>query len=151
MGGDRGGDITAIFTVLVAGSDMDEPVADMVRGTLDGHIILDRGIAERGRFPAIDLRRSVSRSAPAAWTEAESEVAEHARSLIAAYEEQAPMIQVGLYQPGVDPRLDEAVSRWPALDAFVGSKAPERDREVSFKRLRDILEAQPAGRCVGRT
>lgn len=65
--GDKGGDITAVFTVLVAGSDMEEPVADMVRGVLDGHVILDRAIAERGRFPAIDLRRSVSRSAPMAW------------------------------------------------------------------------------------
>ena len=64
--GSRTGDITAIFTVLVSGSDMEEPVADMVRGILDGHVVLDREIAERGRFPAINLRRSVSRSAPAA-------------------------------------------------------------------------------------
>ena len=60
------GDITAIYTVLVAGSDMEEPVADMLRGVLDGHVILDRDIAERGRFPAIDVLRSVSRALPAA-------------------------------------------------------------------------------------
>ena len=83
--GDLGGDITAIFTVLVAGSDLDEPISDMVRGVLDGHVVLDRAIAERGRFPAIDIRRSVSRSAPAAWSAEEEQEVTRARQLIASY------------------------------------------------------------------
>jgi len=136
---DAGGDITAIFTVLVAGSDMDEPVADMVRGILDGHVVLDRAIAERGRFPAIDLRRSVSRSAPAAWSEEEEAHVSHARRLIAAYEEAAPMIQAGLYAAGADPVLDEAVRLWPALDAFVGSVTRGQSDVENFARLAEVL------------
>jgi len=133
------GDITAVFTVLVAGSDMDEPVADMVRGVLDGHIVLDRAIAERGRYPAIDLRRSVSRSAPGAWSAAEAETVARARQLIAAYEEAAPMIQAGLYRSGGDPVLDAAVRLWPALDRFVGSRTEGRSSAESFATLRAIL------------
>ncbi|MEO1493682.1 MAG: hypothetical protein AAFV19_16120 [Pseudomonadota bacterium] len=136
---DTGGDITAVFTVLVAGSDMDEPVADMVRGVLDGHVVLDRAIAERGRFPAIDLRRSVSRSAPAAWSDAEQAVAAEARRLLAAYEDAAPMIQAGLYAPGADPLLDRAVEHWSALDDFIGSKSAERTDRESFAALAEIL------------
>ncbi len=143
------GDITAIFTVLVAGSDMDEPVADMVRGILDGHVILDRAIAERGRFPAIDLRRSVSRSAPGAWTAEEMALASRARALVAAYEEQAPMIQVGLYTPGADPRLDEAVRLWPDLDAFVGSAAGPGGRRESFERLAEIVQPKQPAQATG--
>lgn len=139
---DAQGDITAIFTVLVAGSDMEEPVADMVRGTLDGHVILDREIAERGRFPAIDVRRSVSRSAPAAWTEEEEGLAMNARRLLAAYEEAAPMIQAGLYAPGSDPVLDAAVQVWPELDAFIGSVVRPPDG-ASFARLATILQKVP--------
>lgn len=136
------GDITAVFTVLVAGSDMDEPVADMVRGILDGHVILDREIAERGRFPAIDLRRSVSRSAPDAWTAEEGALVTHARRLIAAYEEAAPMIQAGLYAPGADPLLDEAVERWRALDGFVGTNTRRQSDQESFAALAALLEIQ---------
>jgi len=142
--GDGGGDITAVFTVLVAGSDMDEPVADMVRGVLDGHVVLDRTIAERGRFPAIDLRRSVSRSAPAAWSEDEAALVSRARQLIAAREEAAPMLQAGLYAPGNDPVLDEAVRLWPDLDAFVGQTTRGRTDTENFARLAEILASPPA-------
>jgi len=138
------GDITAVFTVLVAGSDMEEPVADMVRGVLDGHVVLDRAIAERGRYPAIDLCRSVSRSAPGAWTPQEAALAGEARRLTAAYEEAAPMIQAGLYQKGSDPLLDRAVALWPALDAFVG-RIEEDGPEASFAALAEILGSAPAG------
>lgn len=136
--GDAGGDVTAVFTVLVAGSDQEEPVADMVRGTLDGHVILSREIAERGRFPAIDLRASVSRSAPDAWTDEEEAIIAQARRLIAAFEEALPMIQAGLYMPGADPMLDQAVKLWPMLDAFAASPGgPD-----SFARLAMILDGR---------
>ncbi|MEM7424246.1 MAG: flagellum-specific ATP synthase FliI, partial [Pseudomonadota bacterium] len=139
------GDITAIFTVLVAGSDMEEPVADMVRGILDGHVILNREIAERGRFPAIDLARSVSRSAPGAWSEAETVLATKARRVISAYESAAPMIRAGLYAAGSDPAIDEAIALWPDLDAFIGTVARGRDDLASFAELARILSSGDTG------
>jgi flagellum-specific ATP synthase len=121
-GGREAGDITAVFTVLVAGSDMEEPVADITRGILDGHVVLDRAIAERGRFPAIDVRRSVSRSLPGAADAAENALIARARRLLGTYEEAAPMIRAGLYARGADPATDEAVRLWPALDAFCAAR-----------------------------
>ncbi len=115
-GTDAQGDITAVFSVLVAGSDMEEPVADMTRGVLDGHVVLDREIAERGRFPAIDVRRSVSRSLPDAATARENTLIALARRVLGTYEAAAPMVQAGLYTPGADPDLDAALRIWPRLD-----------------------------------
>lgn len=132
------GDITGIFSVLVAGSDMEEPVADITRGVLDGHVILDRSIAERGRFPAIDVRRSVSRSLPAIATERENALLARMRRLLTAYEESALMVQTGLYVPGTDRELDRAIHLWPKLDAFFAEKSPSV--EESFRRLARILE-----------
>ncbi|MEM8741962.1 MAG: flagellum-specific ATP synthase FliI [Pseudomonadota bacterium] len=131
------GDITALFTVLVAGSDMEEPVADITRGTLDGHVILDRAIAERGRFPAIDLRRSVSRALPGAASAEENRMIAQARAHIAAYEEALPMIQAGLYTVGADPTIDTARAAFPALDALIA--APSPSVEESFALLRGAL------------
>lgn len=122
-GGAVQGDITAIFSILVAGSDMEEPVADMLRGVLDGHVILDREIAERGRFPAIDVLRSVSRSLPDAASAEENAMISLARRRLGAYAKNALMVQAGLYQSGTDPELDAALEVWPRLDAFVGQSA----------------------------
>ncbi len=120
------GAITAIYSVLVAGSDMEEPIADITRGVLDGHVVLDRGIAERGRFPAIDVGRSVSRALPGAATPKESEIIAEARRLLGAYEEARPMIQAGLWRQGADPLLDRAVKLYPSLDAFFGAPTPAK-------------------------
>lgn len=116
---DGQGDITGIFSVLVSGSDMEEPVADILRGTLDGHVVLDRAIAERGRFPAIDVLRSVSRSLPHAATPPENTLIGRARASLGAYTESELMIKAGLYAAGSDKTLDEAVRIYPALDSFV--------------------------------
>lgn len=121
-GPEGSGDITGIFTVLVAGSDMEEPVADVLRGTLDGHVVLERSIAERGRFPAVDVVRSVSRSLPDAATDAENSLITKARAALGAYAESELMIRAGLYAAGSDPRLDEAVKLYPALDAFAARR-----------------------------
>ncbi len=118
-GAEGQGDITAIFSVLVAGSDMEEPVADILRGVLDGHIVLDRAIAERGRFPAIDVLRSVSRSLPHAASAPENASIARARAMLGAYAESELMIRAGLYAAGTDAVLDEAVRVYPALDQFV--------------------------------
>jgi flagellum-specific ATP synthase len=132
------GDITAIFSVLVAGSDMDEPVADMLRGVLDGHVVLDRAIAERGRFPAIDLLRSVSRSLPGVATAEENARIAEARRLLGAHARAEMMIQAGLYARGSDPLVDEAVRVWPALDAFLAEPEPDSAAR-SFGRLAALL------------
>lgn len=133
------GDITAVFTVLVAGSDMDEPVADILRGVLDGHVILDRAIAERGRFPAIDLMRSVSRSLPAAANPSENAQIAEARRLIGAWERAEMMVQAGLYAQGSDPLTDRAIRLFPKLDAFLGGSGAKAPGE-SFLRLKKALE-----------
>jgi flagellum-specific ATP synthase len=137
-GADGAGDITAVFTVLVAGSDMEEPVADILRGVLDGHVVMDRAIAERGRFPAIDLLRSVSRSLPDAATAGENALIVEARRLLGAYERAEMMIQAGLYSSGSDPVVDAAIKVWPGLDAFLAADAPDGiDR--SFQQLATCL------------
>ncbi|MCK8484496.1 FliI/YscN family ATPase [Aliiroseovarius sp. S2029] len=128
------GDITAIFSVLVAGSDMEEPVADILRGVLDGHVVLDRTIAERGRFPAIDLLRSVSRALPEAATDDENALISKGRRLLGHYSRSEMMIQSGLYTPGSDPALDEAIAAWPNLDAFL-TQSEVGDCAASFQRL----------------
>jgi len=137
-GANGSGDITAVFTVLVAGSDMDEPVADILRGVLDGHVVMDRAIAERGRFPAIDLLRSVSRSLPDAANEAENALISEARRLLGAYERAEMMIQAGLYASGSDPAVDAAIKVWPALDAFLAEDSAAGVAD-SFKRLETCL------------
>lgn len=136
---DGQGDITAIFTVLVAGSDMDEPVADILRGVLDGHVVLDRAIAERGRFPAVDLSRSVSRSLPAAASPGENAYLAETRRLIGAWERAEMMVQAGLYAQGSDPLTDRAIRLWPKLDAFLGGTDAASIAD-SFARLRRVLE-----------
>jgi flagellum-specific ATP synthase len=135
------GDITAVFTVLVAGSDMEEPVADILRGTLDGHVVLDRRIAERGRFPAIDLLRSVSRSLPDAASAEENRLIGDARKLLGAYDRAETMIQAGLYAAGSDPVIDAAIKVWPALDAFLAQDETEGTAK-SFARLARSLQAR---------
>ena len=140
--GPRGaGDITAVFSVLVAGSDMEEPVADILRGVLDGHVVLDRAIAERGRFPAVDVLRSVSRSLPQAASEAENALIARARSLLGIHAESELMIRAGLYAAGTDARLDEAVRLHPALDSFFTRRAP--DARQSFRLLAEALNQPP--------
>ena len=132
------GDITAIFSVLVSGSDMEEPVADMLRGVLDGHVVLDRAIAERGRFPAVDLLRSVSRSLPAAAKPVENDLIGKARKLLGAYDAAELMIQSGLYAAGSDPVTDQAVAAFDELDQFLALN-DGRDSISHFAQLRRIV------------
>ncbi|MFD0859992.1 FliI/YscN family ATPase [Roseovarius aquimarinus] len=143
------GSITGLFSVLVAGSDMDEPVADILRGVLDGHVVMDRTIAERGRFPAIDVLRSVSRSLPRAATEAENDILVRARRLMGAHDRSATMIRAGLYAAGSDPELDMAVKAWPDLDQFLAESEPNT-AQSSFDRLALILRRAETGQTALR-
>tara|TARA_R110000868_G_scaffold11035_17_gene53621 strand:+ start:2180 stop:3616 length:1437 start_codon:yes stop_codon:yes gene_type:complete len=141
--GDQG-DITGVFSVLVAGSDMDEPIADILRGVLDGHIVLDRTIAERGRFPAIDVLRSVSRSLPAAASDSENESLAQVRRALSVYDRNAMMISAGLYTHGSDPEIDHAIRLWPELETFLAKSEPQGVAN-SFAQLNLILRRASAG------
>ena len=148
-GAEGAGDISAIFSVLVAGSDMEEPIADILRGVLDGHIVLDRGIAERGRFPAIDVLRSVSRSLPAAATDAENELLAEGRRVMATFDQARLLVQSGLYSPGADADLDRAVALNDSFERFL-SRVETGGIEGSFERLRSIL-ADPEADTIPAT
>ena len=122
--GERGS-ITALYTVLVAGSDMDEPIADEVRGILDGHIVLDRALAVRGHYPAIDVTTSLSRVMGAVATPAHRAAAARVRELVAAYEQKRELIALGAYKRGADARVDEAISKLAALEGFLRQRIDE--------------------------
>jgi flagellum-specific ATP synthase len=141
------GDITGIFSVLVAGSDMEEPIADILRGVLDGHVVLDRQIAERGRYPAIDLLRSVSRSLPAAASTTENAMIARVRSLLGIYGKSETMVRAGLYTEGSDPELDQALRVWAELDTFL-AEFETVSIQNSFDRLGLILRRANQGRAV---
>jgi flagellum-specific ATP synthase len=113
-----------------------------LRGVLDGHVVMDRKIAERGRFPAIDLLRSVSRSLPDAATAPQNAEISTARRLLGAYDRAEMMIQAGLYTKGSDSQIDLAIKVWPALDAFLAEDAPHDGVEGSFRRLQAALNVR---------
>jgi flagellum-specific ATP synthase len=139
------GSITGLFTVLVEGDDHDEPVADAVRSILDGHIVLDRNIAERGRYPAINVLRSISRTMPDCNAEAESLLISRARSLLATYEDMAEMIRLGAYRTGSDEKVDEAIHYRDRLEAFLSQgKAENTSLADGFAALGEILGADAA-------
>jgi flagellum-specific ATP synthase len=142
-GVDRGaatGFITALFTVLVEGDDTTEPVADAVRGILDGHIILDRRIAEAGRYPAVDVLRSLSRAAQGCLSPEEWELARRARGLLATQTEMADLVRLGAYRSGSDPAVDEALLLGPRVEALLRQdQAEQADLETSFRMLREAL------------
>jgi flagellum-specific ATP synthase len=139
--GATAGPITGLFTVLVDGDDHNEPIADAVRGILDGHIVMERGIAERGRFPAINVLKSISRTMPGCQTMPERQTVTNARQTLAAYANMEELIRIGAYRAGADPQIDRAIALNPALEAFLGQDKDEAsDLPTSFARLDAILE-----------
>lgn len=139
------GNITGLFSVLVDGGDHDEPVADAVRGILDGHIVLERKIAERGRYPAVNVLKSVSRMLPHCNTEDENQIVTRARRILSTYEDMAEMIRLGAYKKGSDAEVDEAIRLNPALEAFLSQKPTENTKLAQgYEMLKGILEATPA-------
>ncbi len=134
------GSITGLFSVLVEGDDHNEPIADAVRGILDGHIVLERSIAERNRFPAINLLRSISRSMPDCNSPEENTLVTRARGLLATYEDMAELIRIGAYKPGSDRAIDEAIHYYPQIEAFLSQDRSERsDFEAGYAELAGIL------------
>ncbi len=143
------GAITGLFTVLVEGDDTNEPVADTVRGILDGHVVLDRAIAEGGRFPAVDVLRSVSRAAPDCYRPEERELIRRARRLLRAHHDIAELIRLGAYRGGADPLVDAAIAVLPALETLLHQEPDEPPGAgPPFARLAEILGeagAEPTG------
>jgi flagellum-specific ATP synthase len=137
------GAITGVFTVLVEGDDLSDPIADAARAILDGHIVLSRRLAERGHFPAIDVSQSVSRVMPQLVSAAHLELAQRARELLASYREAEDLLAVGAYKRGGIARLDEALDRMPMLERFLrhGLDAPA-DPEKTLAMLKAIWETK---------
>ena len=134
------GAITGIFTVLVDGDDHNEPVADAVRSILDGHIVMERAIAERGRYPAINVLKSVSRTMPRAANPDYLDVLKHARKMMATYADMEELIRLGAYRAGSSQEVDEAVALMPHLEAFLG-QGKEEATSISdgYARLSEIV------------
>jgi len=121
------GSITAFYTVLVESDDLNEPIADTVRGTLDGHVVLSRELASQNHYPAIDIANSVSRVMPAVVSPEHVQLASRLRELLARYERSRDLVQIGAYESGTDPALDEALARLPAIEAFLRQRPDEFD------------------------
>jgi flagellum-specific ATP synthase len=137
------GAITAFFTVLVEGDDMNEPVADTVRGILDGHIVLDRALAQQNHYPAIDILQSVSRLTRDLCNAGQLDVAGKARELLSVYRKNADLISLGAYVAGSSPVIDAAVRLREPLDAFLRQKV-----EAGFSPVAawEALQSALAGR-----
>ena len=135
------GTITGLFSVLVEGDDHNEPISDAVRGILDGHVMLDRAIAERGRYPAVNVLKSVSRTMPACNTAEENAIIDRARQFLATYEDMAELIRLGAYRMGTDAQIDEAIHYYPAIDAFMAQlKVESTDLASCYQMLAEILD-----------
>ena len=134
------GTITGLFTVLVEGDDHNEPVADAVRGILDGHIVMERAIAERGRYPAINVLRSVSRTMPRSCDPDYAAQVVKARQVLATYADMEELIRLGAYRAGASEEVDEAVALIPQLEAFLGQRKEESTSiPDGYRRLGEIL------------
>lgn len=138
------GSITGLFTVLVDGDDHNEPVADAVRSILDGHIVMERAIAERGRYPAINILKSVSRTMPDCNAPEENDLIRRARGLLSTYDDMEELIRLGAYRPGSDPQVDEAIHYQPAIEAFLGQRKHEATSLADgYAALAEILDRRP--------
>ncbi len=135
------GSITGLFTVLVEGDDHNEPIADAVRGILDGHALLDRRIAETGRYPAIDVLRSLSRTVPGCLDPAQNALVRDARAVLAMQSELADLVRLGAYQPGADPAADRALRLAPQIEALLRQdRGSHSSLDEAFAALNTLME-----------
>ena len=137
------GSITGLFTVLVEGDDTNEPIADTVRGILDGHVMLERSIAEGGRFPAVDVLKSLSRTAPGCYAPDERPLARAARAALRLHADMAEMIQLGAYRPGSNAEVDRAIQLRTQIEELLRQEVDEPQGEAAFGRLAAILAEMP--------
>lgn len=138
----RNGSITAFFTVLVEGDDMNEPIADAVRGILDGHIVLSRSLGQKGHYPAIDILQSVSRLAPRVAVSGQIESANRVRETLALLANAADLIRVGAYASGSNPQLDAAIAIEQEINRFLRQKPDEfSDMDATARRLAQLASS----------
>jgi flagellum-specific ATP synthase len=136
----RTGQITGLFTVLVEGDDHNEPVADAVRGILDGHIVMERRIAESGRYPAIDVLRSLSRLASTCLNDQQTAVVRRARSVLSLHADMIDMVRLGAYRAGTDAAVDEAIRLTPLIEAILRQGRHDRSSfGQAFAQLTAVL------------
>jgi flagellum-specific ATP synthase len=144
-GEEGSGSITGVFAVLVDGDDHNDPVADAIRGTLDGHIVLDRAIADQGRYPAINVLSSISRLARNVWTPEQRALLTKVRGMIARFEDTRDLRLMGGYKPGTDAELDRAVALVPKIYQALEQDLAAPPSEDAFRELADLLQqGQPA-------
>ncbi|SFD93468.1 FliI/YscN family ATPase [Paracidovorax konjaci] len=134
-----GGSITALFTVLVEGDDMNEPIADSLRSILDGHVVLSRDIAHEGRYPAVDVLRSASRLLPDLTSSEEQELISDAVRYLALLHRNRQLVDIGAYEQGANPELDHALSLAPALQEWLSQKEGGVSRAEAMRALRTLL------------
>lgn len=138
------GSITGLFTVLVEGDDHNEPIADAVRGILDGHALLDRRIAETGRYPAIDILRSLSRTVPGCLDAMQAALVRDARAILAVQAELADLVRLGAYRPGADLAADRALRLAPRIESLLRQEKTDRSSlAAAFTALAALIEADP--------
>ena len=135
--------------MLVEGDDHNEPITDAVRAILDGHIVMERPIAERGRDPAINVLKSVSRSMPRSADPAYLDVLARARKVMATYSDMEELIRLGAYRPGSSAEVDQAIALHPALEAFLAQdKAESTSLLAGYQRLAEIVSPPAADPAV---
>ncbi|TWI64594.1 flagellum-specific ATP synthase [Pseudoduganella lurida] len=125
-GEEGGGSITAFYTVLTEGDDQQDPIADSARAILDGHIVLNRRLAEAGHYPAIDIEQSISRAMHSITSSDHQTKARQLKQLFSVYERSRDLIAVGAYTPGTDPKIDQAIELHDRIEHFLQQKITER-------------------------
>ncbi len=141
-GEENKGSITGIFSVLVDGDDHNDPVADAIRGTLDGHIVLDRAISDQGRFPAVNVLASISRLAQLAWSAEQHHLVVKLRGLIARYEETRDLRLMGGYKEGGDAELDQAIALVPKIYEAMQQSPRSGPSKDAFRELAEALQSK---------
>lgn len=134
------GSITGLYTVLVEGDDMNEPVSDLARGVLDGHVVLSRALAHKNHFPAIDILQSVSRVMPSIVDEEQLELAANIRTMMASYRDAQDLINIGAYQQGSNPEIDRAIKANPSINQLLRQRTSESfSQEETIELMKQCL------------
>ena len=141
-GNSEKGSITAFYTVLMEGDDINDPIVDTVRGITDGHIFLSRKVAEANHYPAIDVLGSISRLMSAIASSEHKEAAAKMRKILAMYRENKDLIDVGMYQPGTNPKLDTAIEMMPKINGFLQQRTSD---SVNMQNTIDTLVNMMSG------